>query len=109
MEGLGQRLALAFAVGHAPSQMPSLGREDSLAELENSFHKQMMSGEIPDAVHEEEEPPPSPTLERDDSLAQLERSFQKQVILTSILVVAVAVSFVVVVACVLRTPPSKSY
>lgn len=60
----------------------TLGREDSLAELENSFNEQMQSGGIPASVSEGEPPAPPPssiTLGRDDSLAQLERSFEKQV------------------------------
>lgn len=58
----------------------ALGREDSLAELENSFNQQMQSGGIPVTVSEGEPPPPPPSaLGRDDSLAQLERSFEKQV------------------------------
>lgn len=66
---------------HAPllPQEPSVGREDSLAELESSFMKQVMSGEIAADPIEEEPGAPSQSLGREDSLAQLESSFKKQV------------------------------
>ncbi|CAM9858892.1 unnamed protein product, partial [Ectocarpus fasciculatus] len=63
--------------GPEPPQRPSIGREGSLAELESSFNKQIMLGEITaDAIGEE---PRAPSLGREDSLAQLESSFHKQV------------------------------
>jgi len=58
-------------------QAPSIGREDSLAELEHSFNRQVLSGEITADIIEEE--PRAPSLGREDSLAQLESSFKKQV------------------------------
>lgn len=59
--------------------MPSIGREDSLAELEISFNRQVRSGEITADVIEEESRAPSLGLAREDSLAQLKSSFHKQV------------------------------
>lgn len=65
--------------------MPSISREDSLAELEISFNRQVRSGEltadvIEEAGEEEEETQvPSMGLVREDSLAQLKSSYRKQV------------------------------
>ncbi|CAM9518544.1 unnamed protein product, partial [Hapterophycus canaliculatus] len=54
------------------------GREDSLAELESSFNRQVMSGALVADVIEESRTP-SVGLSREDSLAQLESSFHRQV------------------------------
>ncbi|CAB1119023.1 unnamed protein product [Ectocarpus sp. CCAP 1310/34] len=64
--------------GSAPPQRPGIGREGSLAELESSFNKQIMLGEITADAIEEEPRVPSVGLAREDSLAQLESSFHNQ-------------------------------
>lgn len=82
-------LSKTLAPSDAPSlpppylllQVPSVGREDSLAELEHSFNRQVLSGEITADIIDEE--PRAPSLGREDSLAQLESSFKKQVWLLS--------------------------
>eukprot|EP00752_Nemacystus_decipiens_P009895 g8828.t1 len=64
----------------APPKAQSLGREDSLAELESSFIKQVMSGEIAADIIEEEPKAPPQGLGREDSLAELQSSFKNQAI-----------------------------
>ncbi|CAN0529128.1 unnamed protein product, partial [Ectocarpus sp. 12 AP-2014] len=65
--------------GSAPPQRPGIGREGSLAELESSFNKQIMLGEITADAIEEEPRVPSVGFAREDSLAQLESSFHNQI------------------------------
>lgn len=60
-------------------QVPSINREDSLAELEISFNRRVRSGELTADVIEEEPQAPSIGLIREDSLAQLKSSYRKQV------------------------------
>lgn len=59
--------------------MPGISREDSLAELEISFNRQIRSGELTADAIEEEPQAPSIGLTREDSLAQLKSSYRKQV------------------------------
>ncbi|CAM9435676.1 unnamed protein product, partial [Scytosiphon promiscuus] len=61
-------------------QAPGIDREDSLAELESSFNRQVRSGALVGDVIEEEPRSPSVGLSRGDSLAQLESSFHRQVL-----------------------------
>ncbi|CAM9440096.1 unnamed protein product [Ascophyllum nodosum] len=72
------KVATSAKTQEGAGEIPVLGRDDSLAQLESSFQTQMQSGEIPETVAEEE--PTSPVLDRDESLAQLERSFAKQLV-----------------------------
>ncbi|CAM9687486.1 unnamed protein product [Pylaiella littoralis] len=64
--------------GSGAPVVPSINREDSLAELEISFNRRVRSGELTADVIEEEPQAPSIGLIREDSLAQLKSSYRKQ-------------------------------
>lgn len=57
----------------------TLNREDSLAQLEQSFQRQMGAGSVPPMVAVAEGDTSSLRLDREDSLVQLENSFSNQV------------------------------
>lgn len=63
---------------HGIQQGPNLSRDDSLAELEDSFREQIEAGNVPEIMPDHGSRA-MPSLFRDDSLGQLKASFHNQV------------------------------